>query len=63
LAGVKKIDSAQVQSHLDAVVRNTVEETLNKLLDEEADRRCNAGRYEHNEDRFDSRAGYSASSS
>lgn len=58
LNGVIKIDSAQVQSHLDAVVRNTVEETLNKLLDEEADRLCNAGRYEHNEDRTDSRAGH-----
>lgn len=58
LNGVIKIDSAQVQSHLDAVVRNTVEETLNKLLDEEADRLCNAGRYEHSETRTDSRAGH-----
>jgi transposase-like protein len=58
LNGVIKIDSAQVQSHLDALVRNTVEDTLNKLLDEEADRLCNAGRYEHSEARTDSRAGH-----
>jgi transposase-like protein len=58
LNGVIKIDSAQIHSHLDSMVRSTVEETLNKLLDEEADRLCNAGRYEHNEDRTDSRAGH-----
>ncbi|HOL32670.1 MAG TPA: hypothetical protein PK052_11905 [Anaerohalosphaeraceae bacterium] len=40
--GVIKIDAAQIHSHLDSMVRSTVEETLNKLLDEEADRsgRC-----------------------
>jgi putative transposase len=58
LNGVIKIDSAQIHSHLDSMVRSTVEETLNKLLDEEADRLCNAGRYEHNEARTDSRAGH-----
>ncbi|HOK96472.1 MAG TPA: hypothetical protein PK525_12430 [Anaerohalosphaeraceae bacterium] len=42
LNGVIKIDAAQIHSHLDSMVRSTVEETLNKLLDEEADRsgRC-----------------------
>jgi transposase-like protein len=58
LNGVIKIDSTQIHSHLDSMVRSTVEETLNKLLDEEADRLCNAGRYEHNESRTDSRAGH-----
>lgn len=60
LNGVIKIDSAQIHSHLDSLVRSTVEETLNKLLDEEADRLCNAGRYEHSDGRTDTRAGHYA---
>jgi transposase-like protein len=39
------------------MVRGTVEETLNALLDAEADRLCNAPRYECSEVRQDSRAG------
>jgi transposase-like protein len=39
------------------MVRGTVEETLNALLDAEADRLCNAQRYERSEARQDSRAG------
>jgi len=53
LNGVIKIDAAQIHSHLDTVVRTSVEETLNKLLDEEADRLCNAARYEHSDSRAD----------
>ncbi len=33
-----------ITSHLDRVVRGSVEETLNALLDVEADRPCNAQR-------------------
>jgi putative transposase len=40
------------------VVRGTVEETLNALLDAEADRLCNAQRYERSEARRDTRAGH-----
>ena len=58
LNGVIKIDSAQIHSHLDSMVRSTVEEMLNKMLDEEADKLCNAARYEHSEARADSRAGH-----
>lgn len=58
LNGVIKIDAAQIHSHLDLMVRSSVEETLNKLLDEEADRLCNADRYEHSDARTDSRAGH-----
>ena len=36
----------------------TVEETLNALLDAEADRLCNAQRYERSEARRDTRAGH-----
>jgi len=35
----------------------TVEETLNALLDAEADRLCGAGRYERRQSRQDTRAG------
>lgn len=42
LSKVIKIDEARIQSHLDQIVRSTVEETLNDLLDAEADRLCNA---------------------
>jgi putative transposase len=54
---VIKIDEARIHSHLDEMVRDTVEDTLYKLLDAEADRLCNAQRYEHTESREDTRAG------
>jgi len=44
LSNVIKIDEAQVQAHLGEVVRSTVEETLNAMLDAEADQLCNAQR-------------------
>jgi putative transposase len=47
-----------IRGHLDRVVRGTVEETLNALLDAEADRLCNAQRYERTEARRDTRAGH-----
>lgn len=46
LGPVVQIDEGRIQAHLDAVVRSTVEETLNALLDAEADRLCGARRYE-----------------
>lgn len=58
LNDVIKIDAAQIKAHLGSIVRESVEETLNKLLDEEADRLCNAERYEHTDERKDTRAGY-----
>jgi len=54
---VIRIDEARIHSHLDEMVRDTVQETLNKMLDTEADRLCNAQRYEHTEGRMDTRAG------
>ena len=48
----------EFKSHLDRVVRGSVEETLNALLDAEADRLCNAQRYERSEARRDTRAGH-----
>ena len=54
---VIKIDEARIKDHLGEMVRGTVEETLNALLDAEADRLCGATRYERSEDRRDTRAG------
>jgi putative transposase len=57
LNNVITIDDERIKSHLERVVRGTVEETLNALLDAEADRLCNAQRYERSEARRDTRAG------
>jgi putative transposase len=58
LGKVIQIDEEQIQEHLGDLVRGTVEETLNKLLDAEADQLCNAARYERTEARKDTRAGH-----
>jgi len=58
LSQVIKIDEAQIQQHLGEMVRSTVEETLNGLLDAEADQLCQARRYEHTDSRTDQRAGH-----
>ena len=57
LGGVVQIDEGKIRAHLDEVVRATVEETLNALLDAEADHLCGARRYERTEGRKDTRAG------
>jgi len=53
-----RIEQEQLTRHLDKVVRGTVEETLNALLDAEADRLCQASRYERTQKRQDTRAGH-----
>jgi putative transposase len=53
-----RIEQEQLNRHLDKVVRGTVERTLNELLDAEADRLCQAERYERTEARKDTRAGH-----
>lgn len=55
---VISIDESKIQSHLSEVVRSTVEETLNALLDAEADHLCGAARYERSSGRVDTRAGH-----
>lgn len=52
-----QVDEEQVRSHVDEVVRRSVEETLNGLLEAEADQLCGAQRYERSPDRVDTRAG------
>ena len=58
LGHVITIDDERIKNHLDRVVRGSVEETLNALLDAEADRLCKAQRYERSEARRDTRAGH-----
>jgi len=58
LPNVIQIDQAQVQAHLGGLVRQSVEDTLNALLNEEADQICKAERYERSPDRVDTRAGH-----
>ncbi len=57
LGPVVQIDEGRIQAHLDEVVRATVEEALNALLDAEADGLCGARKYERTEGRKDTRAG------
>jgi putative transposase len=42
---VIQIDEARIKDHLGEMVRGTVEEALNAMLDAEADQLCGAGRY------------------
>jgi len=58
LGKVVQIDEARIQDHLGELVRGTVEETLNAMLDAEADSMCGAQRYERSPDRVDTRAGH-----
>ena len=52
------IDEGEIRNHLDQMVKKSVEDTLNSLLDAEADALCKATRYERSPDRVDTRAGY-----
>jgi transposase-like protein len=54
---VIRVDEVELRGHLDEVVRTSVEETLNGLLDAEADQLCRAARYERTAARVDTRAG------
>lgn len=53
-----RVDAGQLRGHIDEAVRSSVEETLNGLLEAEADRICGAERYQRSADRVDTRAGH-----
>jgi transposase-like protein len=55
---IVQIDEERIRRHLGEIVRGSVQETLNELLDAEADRLCGAGRYERTDGRKDTRAGH-----
>ena len=52
------INEEGVRSELGTLVRQTVEETLNALLDAEADELCKASKYERSAERTSTRAGH-----
>jgi putative transposase len=52
-----EVDQGQLRQHVDGLVRDAVQDTLNALLDAEADALCGAKRYERSADRTDYRAG------
>jgi transposase-like protein len=54
---IVSIDEGKIQDHLGEMVRGTVEQTLNAMLEAEADALCGAQRYERSPDRVDTRAG------
>ena len=58
ISNVIQIDEGQVRGHVDRIVRSSVEETLNSLLDAEADRLVGADRYERTDQRKDYRSGH-----
>jgi len=53
-----RFDDAMFESKLDALVRVKVEQTINAMLDAEADEIANAARYERKTDRKAFRAGH-----
>jgi transposase-like protein len=58
LEGALRIDAERVDQHLGELVRQSVEQTLNGLLEAEADQLCGAQRYERSVERLDTRAGH-----
>jgi putative transposase len=56
--GVIRIEEGKIRSHVDQVVRETVEQTLNGLLQAEADDLCGAQRYARSPERLDTLAGH-----
>lgn len=53
-----QLNEGAIKQELGELVRESVEKTLNELLDQEADRLTNARRYERTEERTDTRAGH-----
>ncbi len=56
--GVIRIEEEKIRSHVGEVVRETVEQTLNGLLQAEADELCGAKRYARSPERLDTRSGH-----
>ena len=58
MADIIQLNQAEIKSQLGDLVRQSVEETLNAMLDAEADQITQAHRYERTEKRLDTRAGH-----
>jgi len=57
-AQIIQLNEGAIRDHLGEMVRSTVEDTLNRMLDAEANQLCNAEKYQRNEARTDTRAGH-----
>jgi transposase-like protein len=55
---IVSFDEPKLQEYLGELVRKTVEDALNALLDAEADQIANAGRYERTDERQAYRSGH-----
>ena len=55
---IVRVDEQELRGHVQELVRASVEETLNAMLDAEADEQCGAKRYERSPERLDTRAGH-----
>jgi len=53
LSNAVQIDDRRIKDHLGEMVLGTVEDTLNTMLDAEADALCGTQRYERSPDRMD----------
>jgi len=58
MADIIQLNHAEIKSQLGDLVRQSVEETLNAMLDAEADQITQAHKYERTEKRLDTRAGH-----
>jgi putative transposase len=58
MSKIIEVNEKFIKDQLGELVRGSVEEALNEILDKEADRLCNAARYEHSAARKDTRAGH-----
>jgi len=58
MADIIQLNQAEIKSQLGDLVRQSVEDTLNAMLDAEADQITQAHKYERTEKRLDTRAGH-----
>ena len=58
MADIIQFNQEEIKQQLGDLVKNTVEDTLNALLDSEADEITQAHKYERTEERLDTRAGH-----
>jgi len=56
---IVQLNEQVIKTEIKELVRQSVQEALNSLLDAEADRLTNAKKYERTEGRQDTRAGHS----
>lgn len=58
MSNIIQLNETEIKSQLEEMVKKSVEDTLNALLDAEADEITQAHKYERTEDRADTRAGH-----